>query len=79
MSFSGRSGSGAEAAAAMDDALALAEPFEMSRHLGLRLVAEAALAFAAPVQAKGEVSVVPRVTARVDRLNVDVGSRVRAG
>ncbi|MFI7673272.1 AAA family ATPase [Actinophytocola sp. NPDC049390] len=40
----GRSGRGAEAAGAMDDALALAEPFEMSRHLGLRLVAEAALA-----------------------------------
>src|SRR6266851_1533334 len=37
------------------------------------------LTFAAPVQAKGEVAVVPRVSARVDQLNVDVGSRVRAG
>ncbi|TDV49923.1 helix-turn-helix transcriptional regulator [Actinophytocola oryzae] len=40
----GRFGGAADAVAAMDDALALAEPFEMSRHLGLRLVAEAALA-----------------------------------
>src|SRR5712664_4009717 len=37
------------------------------------------LTFAAPVQAKGEVAVAPRVSARVDRLNVDVGSRVRVG
>ncbi len=37
------------------------------------------LTFTAPVQAKGEVAVVPRVSARVDQLNVDVGSRVRAG
>ncbi|HEV7666441.1 MAG TPA: efflux RND transporter periplasmic adaptor subunit [Chloroflexota bacterium] len=37
------------------------------------------LAFAAPVQAKGEISVVPRVIARVDQLNVDIGSRVRPG
>ena len=37
------------------------------------------LIFAAPVQAKGDVSVVPRVTARVDRVAVEVGSRVRAG
>jgi multidrug efflux pump subunit AcrA (membrane-fusion protein) len=37
------------------------------------------LAFAAPVQAKGEVAIVPRVSARVDQLNVDIGSRVRAG
>ena len=35
------------------------------------------LTFAAPVQAKGEVAVIPRVSARVDQLNVDVGSRVR--
>lgn len=39
----GRSGRGSEAADAVADALAAAEPFEMSRHLGLRLVAEAAL------------------------------------
>lgn len=38
-----------------------------------------ALTFAAPVQAKGEVAIVPRVSARVDQVNVDVGSRVRAG
>ena len=37
------------------------------------------LNFSAPVQNKGEVLVVPRVIARVDKLNVDVGSRVRAG
>jgi multidrug efflux pump subunit AcrA (membrane-fusion protein) len=37
------------------------------------------LTFAAPIQAKGEVSIVPRVNARVDQLNVDVGSRVRLG
>jgi RND family efflux transporter MFP subunit len=37
------------------------------------------LLFTAPVQAKGEVAIVPRVIARVDRLTVDVGSRVRAG
>jgi HlyD family secretion protein len=37
------------------------------------------LAFAAPLQAKGEVAVVPRVSAVVNQLNVDVGSRVRAG
>jgi pyruvate/2-oxoglutarate dehydrogenase complex dihydrolipoamide acyltransferase (E2) component len=37
------------------------------------------LTFAAPIQAKGEVGVVPRVSARVDQLNVDVGSRVRSG
>jgi len=38
-----------------------------------------ALTFAAPIQAKGEVAIVPRVSARVDQLNVDVGARVRAG
>ncbi len=37
------------------------------------------LAFAAPVQAKGEVAVVPRVSARIDQLHVEVGARVRAG
>jgi RND family efflux transporter MFP subunit len=37
------------------------------------------LNFAAPVQSKGEVLVVPRVSARLDKLSVDVGSRVRAG
>jgi RND family efflux transporter MFP subunit len=37
------------------------------------------LQFAAPVQSKGDVAVVPRVIARVDQLKVDVGSRVRAG
>jgi multidrug efflux pump subunit AcrA (membrane-fusion protein) len=37
------------------------------------------LTFASPIQAKGELAVVPRVIARVDQLNVDVGSRVRAG
>src|SRR5438445_3750014 len=37
------------------------------------------LTYAAPIQAKGEVSIVPRVSARVDQLNVDVGSRVRLG
>jgi HlyD family secretion protein len=37
------------------------------------------LVFAAPVQSKGEVSIIPRVIARVDGLRVDVGSRVRAG
>src|SRR4029077_5871709 len=37
------------------------------------------LNFAGPVQTKGEVAVVPRVIARIDQLDVDVGSRVRAG
>jgi multidrug efflux pump subunit AcrA (membrane-fusion protein) len=37
------------------------------------------LAFSAPIQTKGEIAIAPRVIARVDRLNVDVGSRVRAG
>jgi RND family efflux transporter MFP subunit len=37
------------------------------------------LTFAAPIQSKGEIAVVPRVIARVDQLNVDLGSRVRAG
>src|SRR5438105_5615535 len=37
------------------------------------------LTFTAPVQAKGEVGVVPRVSARLDQLHVELGSRVRAG
>jgi HlyD family secretion protein len=37
------------------------------------------LNFTAPVQSKGEVLIVPRVSARVDKLNVEVGSRVRVG
>ncbi len=37
------------------------------------------LTFAGDVRAKGQVSVVPRVTARLDKLYVDVGSRVREG
>ena len=37
------------------------------------------LNFAAPVQNKGEVLVVPRVIARLDKLDVDIGSRVRVG
>ncbi|HYW87411.1 MAG TPA: efflux RND transporter periplasmic adaptor subunit [Chloroflexota bacterium] len=37
------------------------------------------LNFTAQLRAKGEVSIVPRVTARVDRVLVDVGARVRIG
>jgi len=37
------------------------------------------LTFVAPVRAKGEVAIVPRVTARLDRVLVDMGSRVRVG
>jgi hypothetical protein len=37
------------------------------------------LSFTAPIQAKGEVAVIPRVTAQLNQLNVEVGSRVRAG
>jgi RND family efflux transporter MFP subunit len=37
------------------------------------------LSFTAQLRSKGEVAVVPRVTARVDRILVDVGSKVRAG
>src|SRR5262250_15341 len=37
------------------------------------------LTFAAPIEAKGEVAVVPRVIARLDALHVELGSRVRAG
>jgi multidrug efflux pump subunit AcrA (membrane-fusion protein) len=35
--------------------------------------------FAAPLQTKGQVAVVPRVTATLNKVSVDVGSRVRAG
>ena len=37
------------------------------------------LAFAAPLQAKGEVAIIPRVNASLNKLDVNVGSRVRAG
>src|SRR3954447_19932334 len=37
------------------------------------------LTFTALLRSKGEIAIVPRVTARVDRVLVDVGSRVRAG
>jgi RND family efflux transporter MFP subunit len=37
------------------------------------------LTFTAQLRTKGEVAIVPRVTARVDRVLVEVGSRVRAG
>lgn len=42
--LAGRAGRGAEATAAVAELNSLAEPYEMSRHLTLRLVAEAALA-----------------------------------
>ncbi len=35
--------------------------------------------FTAQLRAKGEMAIVPRVTARVDRILVDAGARVRAG
>jgi len=38
-----------------------------------------AIAFTAQIQTKGEVAVVPRVTATLNQLSVDLGSRVRAG
>ncbi|MFE4664891.1 AAA family ATPase [Streptomyces sp. NPDC056716] len=38
----GREGAGARAAAAVESALAAAEPYPLSRHLGLRLIADAA-------------------------------------
>ena len=37
------------------------------------------IAFTAQIQTKGEVAVVPRVTATLNQLSVDLGSRVRAG
>ncbi len=37
------------------------------------------LALAGDVRAKGQILIVPRVTARLDKLYVDVGSRVRQG
>lgn len=37
------------------------------------------LSFAGEVRAKGNIAIVPRVTAPLDRLHVDVGSRVRQG
>jgi RND family efflux transporter MFP subunit len=37
------------------------------------------LTFAAQLKSKGDVPIVPRVSARVDRVMVDIGSRVRAG
>jgi RND family efflux transporter MFP subunit len=37
------------------------------------------LNFAANVEAKGTVAIIPRVNARVDQLYVEIGSRVRAG
>ncbi|MGQ0840243.1 ATP-binding protein [Actinokineospora sp.] len=42
--LTGRDGDPAAAAAAVDEALLVGSPYSMSRHLGLRLVAEAALA-----------------------------------
>jgi DNA-binding CsgD family transcriptional regulator len=42
--LAGRSGAGDEAVAAVTDALAVGAPYAMGRHLGLRLVAEAAMA-----------------------------------
>src|SRR5258708_1308413 len=35
--------------------------------------------FAAPLQTKGQIAVVPRVMATLNKVNVDVGSRVRPG
>ncbi len=37
------------------------------------------LTFTAQVQTKGDVAIVPRVTATLNKLDVDLGSRVRAG
>src|SRR5438128_12306920 len=37
------------------------------------------ITFAAPLQTKGQVAVIPRVTATLLKLDVDLGSRVRAG
>ena len=37
------------------------------------------LTFAAQIQTKGSVAVIPRVTATLNQLDVDLGSRVRAG
>jgi HlyD family secretion protein len=37
------------------------------------------LTFTAELAAKGQVAIVPRVVARLDKLDVEVGSRVRAG
>jgi RND family efflux transporter MFP subunit len=37
------------------------------------------LTFTAEIQAKGEVAVVPKITARLDQLDVELGSHVRAG
>jgi DNA-binding CsgD family transcriptional regulator len=42
--LAGRAGAGQEAAAAVDDAVTVGAPYAMGRRLGLRLVAEAALA-----------------------------------
>jgi RND family efflux transporter MFP subunit len=35
--------------------------------------------FAAPIQAKGEVAIIPRVSTTLNKLDVDVGSHVRVG
>jgi RND family efflux transporter MFP subunit len=35
--------------------------------------------FTAPIQTKGEVAIIPRATATLNKLDVDVGSKVRAG
>src|SRR5258707_14092547 len=37
------------------------------------------ITFAASLQTKGQVAVIPRVTATLLKLDVDLGSRVRAG
>lgn len=37
------------------------------------------LIFSAPVETQGEITVIPRVVARLDHLKVDLGSRVRVG
>jgi HlyD family secretion protein len=35
--------------------------------------------FSAPIQTRGEVAVLPRITAQLNKLDADVGSKVRAG
>ena len=68
------------------DATGVAEPAPARTSSGTIRIGKAlrgdltgVLTFVAPVRAKGEVAIVPRVTARVDRVMVDMGSRVRAG
>ena len=80
------SASGCMPAIAVPGASATAQPGPTSATSGSIRIGKAVRAdlngvlnFTAEIQTKGEVAVVPRVSARLDQLNVDLGSHVHAG